>query len=102
MHRHNPATQVAHVFLAILLLPAFSLSLLAQADAPSESHSRFEKEKQFPLSVLKDQLAIWTSPMHMHSRPMLLVGAMGAASAIVAANDDDISEALGHDAHRER
>jgi hypothetical protein len=93
---------IAYLLFVIVLFPAFSLELSAQSDAPSESRSRFEKEKQLPLNVLKDQVAIWTSPMHMRLKPMLFVGAMGVASAIVAVNDDDITETLGHDANRER
>ena len=72
------------------------------ADAPSETRSKFQKEKQLPLNILKDQVAIWTSPFHMQAKPMIFVGIMGVASTIVAVKDDDIMDALGPDADRER
>lgn len=74
----------------------------SNAAAPSVSRSRFEKEKKLPLNILKDQVAIWTSPLHMRAKPMIFVGVMGVSSAILAVKDDDIMDALGQDANRER
>jgi membrane-associated phospholipid phosphatase len=115
MNQNGDATRVAvttlpnkalrgamYLVLCITLSPALSPLLAAQAYAPPASQSRFEKEKRLPLNILKDQAAIWTSPLHMQLKPMLFVGAMGVASAIVAVNDNDIIETLGQDANRER
>jgi membrane-associated phospholipid phosphatase len=91
--------------LCITLSSAFPPALAAQSDAPSESRSRFEKEKHLPLNILKDQVAIWTSPAqlpHMKLRPLLFVAAMGTASTVLAIKDGDIMDALGQDANRER
>lgn len=94
----------ATLLLVLVFLPGVAPIASAQPNSPSQSHSRIEV-KQLPLNILKDQAAIWTSPLqlpHMKLRPLLFLAAIGTASAIVAVNDNDIIEALGHDEHRER
>jgi membrane-associated phospholipid phosphatase len=87
---------VLYVLVFLLVLAAWSPSLVAQ------SKSRFAHEKQLPLNILKDQLAIWTSPAHMRLKPMLFVVPMGIASGMTAYYDGNIMNSLGQDANRER
>lgn len=106
MPQRDPVVSTAQLFLlALLLFLLFLPPLSAQSEPESKPKSAFEHEKQLPLNILKDQVAIWTSPAqlpHMRLKPMLFVAAMGVSSAIVAVNDDDIMDALGQDANRER
>jgi hypothetical protein len=95
----NPGPATNTVLRVVL---AFILPLLLSLSAQAQSESSFEREQKIPINILKDQLAIWTSPAHMQFKPMLFVVPIGIASAITAGNDEDIMETLGRDTDRER
>ena len=94
--RPKQLATVISFFFVLAILPALSPLALAQ------SHSRFEKEKKLPLNILKDQLAIWTSPAHVNKKALLVVVPMGIASATTAYFDGNIMESLTGSPDRER
>ncbi len=59
-------------------------------------------ERRFLKNVLKDQYAIWTSPLHLRSKDARLLVPLGAASAALIATDKRIAGALDNNETRLR
>jgi PAP2 superfamily len=46
-------------------------------------------EKGLPLAILKDQVAIWTSPVHIRAHDLIWLVPLGAATGVTLATDTD-------------
>jgi membrane-associated phospholipid phosphatase len=71
--------------------PAYALP-----DAP-EPQKPAVTERGLPLALVKDQVAIWTSPARIRARDLLWLAPLGAAAGLTLATDTDAMRNLSHD-----
>jgi membrane-associated phospholipid phosphatase len=55
-------------------------------------------EKGLPLAILKDQVAIWTSPVRIRAHDLIWLLPLGAATGVTLATDTDAMRDLSHNA----
>ena len=91
------------VFSGILFSAAFS----AQAQTPSSTPSPAPQasktptlESQFFRNVLRDQVAIWTAPFHLHERDARWLAPIGLGTAAFIATDRRTGDEIG-ESHRQ-
>jgi hypothetical protein len=65
---------------------------LPQAPAPQVTVT----EKGLPLAILKDQLAVWTSPARIRAHDLIWLLPLGAATGLTLATDTDAMRDLSH------
>jgi membrane-associated phospholipid phosphatase len=53
-------------------------------------------EKGLPLAILKDQVAIWTSPVRIRAHDLIWLLPLGAATGVTLATDTDAMRDLSH------
>ena len=51
-------------------------------------------EKGLPLAILKDQVAIWTSPVRIRAHDLIWLLPLGAATGVTLATDTDAMREL--------
>ena len=77
------------------LVPPTDAPTDALPDAP-EQHTAVT-EKGLPLAILKDQLAIWTSPLRIRAHDLIWLLPLGAATGVTLATDTDTMRELPRD-----
>ncbi len=85
----SQANALPSLFLLLLVLNITAYSQTTSPDAqPGPSPTPTPSlEKQFVRNILRDQVAIWTSPFHMSGGDMKLVVPIGLATAALIATD---------------
>src|SRR5213080_5012912 len=89
----------------ILSAILFAAALSARAQVPTASPSPTPKasatptlESQFFKNILRDQKAIWTSPLHLHSHDARWLAPLGVGTAALIVTDqrtgDEIAESV--------
>jgi hypothetical protein len=63
-------------------------------DAPEERIP--VTEKSLPLAILKDQVAVWTSPARIRAHDLVWLLPLGAAAGVTLATDTDAMRELSH------
>jgi membrane-associated phospholipid phosphatase len=53
-------------------------------------------EKGLPLAILKDQVAVWTSPVRIRAHDLIWLLPLGAATGVTLATDTDAMRDLSH------
>lgn len=99
-----------HIFLLFtLMFIAVAPEFFAQNVSPTPSPSPTpiasptpSLERDFLKNVLKDQYAIWTSPLHLRSKDARLLVPLGASSAALIATDKRTAGALNNNETRLR
>jgi membrane-associated phospholipid phosphatase len=95
--RRRAARRVA---VALLLLVVAGAAASAQSPAPGASPTPTpSQEKQFFRNILRDQRAIWTSPLHLDRDDVRRLAPLGLATAVLLATDQETDE-FGHDRTR--
>ena len=54
-------------------------------------------EKGMPIAILKDQVAIWTSPVRIRAHDLILLLPLGTATGVTLATDTDTMREVSHD-----
>ena len=87
---------------AALLALIFAITASAAAQTPAPSTSPTPKpssspslEREFFRNILRDQRAIWTSPLHLHREDAKWLAPLGLATAALIATDRRTADALG-------
>src|SRR2546426_9995018 len=87
---------------AALLAVIFAITASAAAQTPAPSTSPTQKpssspslEREFFRNILRDQRAIWTSPLHLHREDAKWLAPLGLATAALIATDRRTADALG-------
>ena len=62
---------------------------------PVQAARKPSLERQFFQNILKDQRAIWTSPLHLHAADALWLGPLAAGTAVLLVTDDRTAEEGG-------
>jgi membrane-associated phospholipid phosphatase len=55
-------------------------------------------EKSLPLAIVKDQVAVWTSPLRIRANDLIWLLPLGAATGVTLATDTDAMRDLSHNA----
>ncbi len=80
-------------------VPSSSPQPLPDAPQPVSDADSDVTLRGTPIRFLHDQRAIWTSPLHLHSRDLLWLLPLGAASgAAIATDHHTLSSVVSHDA----
>jgi membrane-associated phospholipid phosphatase len=79
--------------------PATQQVSAAPSPAPQPS-GKPSLEREFFKNLLRDQRAIWTSPLHLHGERAWWAGALGVSTAALIATDEHTAARLGNNTSR--